>query len=727
MFLKRKNRMKNFKNSNIYKYIFSNNKAITIFSFLSIIIVSILFGIINNAIIEYNPINGDFQTYNMVRRLLDGQVPFRDFFIYLGFGPLYLGSIFTIFNNSFSFNLIVVDAISTCIFASSLMLLGYMVSNNLRKSAIISATVVVLTYTIRYGFIKFFYTNIETNILIEEFWRCINTITHLASHGNSLKPWRGFIAIIISILMLLFWGSKKGRFHTFLIKRNFYVISTIFGTVGSAIIVWSNDIGVSSYIAISFCYFVYMLTNKKFKQVVLGTLTYIGATLIGLFILINIFTLGNFNEWLRFTLSVSSYQSWYYFFTKSLTFSKLYLDYFISTCIIIVIYNLVKIAKIKDIKKLGMNYSIMFLFLAYILGHYIYCIGTCNNYLPNFLYHLLDLASIVIILYYLLRVVEKLLKRIFKKTNVNTLINIITYIVLIVSLIALSFATKNALSDVTQTPIDGDIDGVILTHKEALEKIDTIVGNDSYFSTYATAFETMKSDFQPTRFDYIIHVLGDDYRQEYLDDFSSGNYKYVSTINPDFEKWAGWVQNANWFFYRHLYAKYVPTYKIGYNILWVKSTQKTTIDNDVIVTIIQDDEDSVTIQLESNLTGNYIADVSITYKGQLDRPALLMGVHHSMVNVELSGQSKYYLRKKHFRIYNLPKENVNLNIPIYIEDGYGSAVLTYTPKGYGTLTLESAVVKNLFKDTVQDIEQQLDGYNDTHKATYSNDKKEWYE
>ena len=45
---------------------------------------------------NYYPINGTFQNYNPVRRLLSGQIPYKDFQDYLGLGHLYTGSVFTV-------------------------------------------------------------------------------------------------------------------------------------------------------------------------------------------------------------------------------------------------------------------------------------------------------------------------------------------------------------------------------------------------------------------------------------------------------------------------------------------------------------------------------------------------------------------------------------------------------------------------------------------------------
>ena len=41
---------------------------------------------------DFFAINGDFQNYNVVRHLLAGQSPFRDFIVYLGGGHLFIGA-----------------------------------------------------------------------------------------------------------------------------------------------------------------------------------------------------------------------------------------------------------------------------------------------------------------------------------------------------------------------------------------------------------------------------------------------------------------------------------------------------------------------------------------------------------------------------------------------------------------------------------------------------------
>lgn len=74
------------------------------------------------------------------------------------------------------------------------------------------------------------------------------------------------------------------------------------------------------------------------------------------------------------------------------------------------------------------------------------------------------------------------------------------------------------------------------------------VGEEKVFSTYASALEVMTDQFQPSGTDYIIHVLGDKPRQEYLETFCEWDFRYVTTIKETYDEWEYWVRNANCFF-----------------------------------------------------------------------------------------------------------------------------------------------------------------------------------
>ena len=83
-------------------------KIETVTLVLIIIILAVLvgYGRIENS--NFNAINGDFQNYNPVRRFLAGQIPFKDFAVYLGTGHLLVFSLFQfIIGNDFTKSLFV--------------------------------------------------------------------------------------------------------------------------------------------------------------------------------------------------------------------------------------------------------------------------------------------------------------------------------------------------------------------------------------------------------------------------------------------------------------------------------------------------------------------------------------------------------------------------------------------------------------------------------------------
>ncbi len=63
--------------------------------------------------------------------------------------------------------------------------------------------------------------------------------------------------------------------------------------------------------------------------------------------------------------------------------------------------------------------------------------------------------------------------------------------------------------------------------QKAYEIAEKLAGKD-VFSTYASAIETTNRTFQPSGPDYIIHVLGDDSRNQYLQDFIGQLYNLVN-------------------------------------------------------------------------------------------------------------------------------------------------------------------------------------------------------
>ena len=85
---------------------------IIIFLFLTISTLSQIY-----PTVFFFPIDGNYQNYNVVRRLLDGQIPFKDFVVYLGPLHLYLGSAVTkLLGNNFVSSVLAYNILTKFIF-----------------------------------------------------------------------------------------------------------------------------------------------------------------------------------------------------------------------------------------------------------------------------------------------------------------------------------------------------------------------------------------------------------------------------------------------------------------------------------------------------------------------------------------------------------------------------------------------------------------------------------
>jgi hypothetical protein len=91
------------------------------------------------------------------------------------------------------------------------------------------------------------------------------------------------------------------------------------------------------------------------------------------------------------------------------------------------------------------------------------------------------------------------------------------------------------------------------------------------FSTYSSAFDVMVGAFNSSGSDYIIHALGDVWRARYESILASGKHEYVTTIRGDFSHWESWVRRTNWGAYVAILSNYFPIATTDYNILWRRS------------------------------------------------------------------------------------------------------------------------------------------------------------
>jgi hypothetical protein len=101
--------------------------------------------------------------------------------------------------------------------------------------------------------------------------------------------------------------------------------------------------------------------------------------------------------------------------------------------------------------------------------------------------------------------------------------------------------------------------------------IDTHRGPDgkvpTLWSTYAGWIEARNGIFHPS-FDYIIHALGPDNRQAYLDTFRATRPTLVQTVRPTVTQYEAWIESSSWAFYEELLHSYTISSISPWSIFW---------------------------------------------------------------------------------------------------------------------------------------------------------------
>lgn len=290
---------------------YTYEQIITIFGVLLLLLMCILHALPSGNNCDFVPINGTFQNYNPIRRFLGGQVPGKDFYDYLGMGHLFVGAFATfLFGKDFQASLIAFSFLSILSLITLSFLISYVI---LRK-----------------GYLAVLYTNLilimlltqqENNLILltgtEEVKGALNVALDV---GNSARFIRGgILPFSCGLLFLLYYCYQKSIEKNEILKRfKLIVFSCGTGLVAGVAFVWSNDFGISCWFCLIIMTFVvaFTYTRKWIKSFIPAIIEFF-SSLISIFIIVEVLTLGHITEWVQATFGTGGYQKWYYNSDKS--------------------------------------------------------------------------------------------------------------------------------------------------------------------------------------------------------------------------------------------------------------------------------------------------------------------------------------------------------------------------------------------------------------------------
>ncbi len=653
---------------------------------LSLILISIAFALKRVCLSDFIPINGDFQNYNVFRRLLDGQIPFKDFTNYLGMGNIYINLPLIALRNNFTFSLFVTNFTVCMCFALAVSTVLFLITGK-------------KPFSYLGGIFLLMFRAFDEGTFIFELLKRVFPFFSLVRTGGSMRVERSFLPVLLTLFFYIV--IKKKNIDVFeAVKRR--SVFAVLGLIIGFFITWSNDYGFACFGAATVMLFIMAVFSYKRLncKTILNMLIFVVAAAVGFLISVCLVTRFHPLSYFEFTFGVTEYQFWYYGiradkkilgFIDLFTRSKTVVPYLALFCAVAVIF-IVKLAR----KKITSNeilccFIVLSSFFAW--GIYVYGSGEISM-------EALSLFSFVAIVGFIWKwLCGSCLKKAVKTFNSVFCVGLVCSLVTGVALI--SFYAVKFCGEHEEPYVEG-LSGYC-TWGESMEEACELIGDEPVFSTYASALETMMDTYQPSRSDYIIHVLGDDSRAEYIKTFIQGDYKYVTTIKDSITIYESWNKRSGWFFYKELYKNYEPVSETDYNIIWQKTESENTIDADITAEIVRIDESTCDIVLTTDSTEDMIVDVTLNYemesvfnlKRLLNYKSIVAVTDDSMVMENLYFYNNYFL----------PDSSDGYSIPITVSGGTGKITISSMPTGCTKLTVNSATVGEAYHNHIYEWEK----------------------
>lgn len=640
---------------------FFSQKGILFLEIILLILICVLHAFSAGHSVNFFPINGTYQNFNPVRRLLAGQVPYRDFIDYLGMGHLYLGAAATaIFGGSYQKSLIAFTFLTLFGFAAFSLVIGKAVLKK-TDAAVTVTNLVLLMLMIR----PLFFVNaigLTEDVMV--------ALDYALGTGNSARFVRG---AILPLSVILLWGGEKiyrpyiERYNER--KRKFFHLMWA-GTIAGFSFAWSNDYGISCWVCMAvMTFWVSFTCSRNAVTAAVDFFIELLISMISLFLFVEIFTLGHFREWFRNVFGTGGYQFWYFNSSKS------YYIFDVDISCIMLIQALLAVVFLVFLFMKGIDRETM---RRYGIPGFVNmtCFCAVNEYKLLSGGSNREVALVVLFLTVLFETIHlfKRNQKVCRSALIASIVIGFSWIVSTAKNEAVFFFMANKEGQYV-AELGGN-----MTHLAGdLEAASQFLKGEEFWAAYASAQEVVEDSFQPSGTDYIIHVLGDEQRETYMSRFREGDFKYAATIRKDYTDFEYWIERANWFFYRELYKDWHPVFSNAYEIYWERndSGEEHMVSDDFEVQIVEINDSTVKLIIQTDENLNGVADIYIDYsvekkQGSRSAKLLLQSVlkvqNTGTVRASDAGYESNYLRQ----------ENAEY-IPMHITNGYGELTLTACP------------------------------------------------
>lgn len=621
---------------------------------------------------DFGVTNGSFQNFNPVRRLLNGQIPYDDFIDYLGLGHLYTGTIVTfLMGGNYSASLWAFGFLTILSLGLIFLATGKSIFNNKLLAFSVTNIFIVLLIMQPSIFVNLLSLNKEI----------LNGYNAALTVGNSARFIRGLILPLSAIGMIKL--ESVFNFSAMLTLRKKYAALAAISLISGIAFIWSTDYGFSCYLCIAIMVFwVILCKHRNVIYAVKITLCEIVMSLSFAFILLEILTLGHATQWIKSIFGTGNFQAWYYNSTKSFYLYNADFSYImILQATICIAYMVILFKKFKD------DHFVRYAIPAYIN---MTCFCAVNEY------QLLSGGGAREVALTVLgaTITIEFINYVVKENNFRIKIAIVTSTIWAVAFCGSTLKSEiDYYHQLTKNNNYGftyfdELGGIMTTLDKDLRSAESFLNGRTVWSTYASALEVITDQYQPSGVDYIIHVLGDEARNDYLSKYSTMSYDFTATIREEYSIFSYWMQNANWFFYRVLYSDSHPVYHNEYELFYERNSPGDshiiTEKINVITEKINETEYKIKVDTYEDVCG--YADVWIDYavSKSNDSDPMLLAMYLYVINsshnfIQDTSWQNFFLRAKSSEF-----------IPVPVINGYGEVTLLSMPISDTKLTVSDA-------------------------------------
>lgn len=416
---------------------------------------------------------------------------------------------------------------------------------------------------------------------------------------------------------------------------------------------------------------------------------------ISIILIVFFITKGNIVSWFSQTFGIGSFQTYYFLSGKSYYIYNL--DFSFSTIIQFLISIVYLILLLKHH---GSFYSIKRFGVPALLNLTAFCAANEYKLLSGGYLH--EVSQIILFFTVFFEILGCVIKNIEALKKANFHIKIIATIFTIMICTAwcgylsyqkvLSYQKTN--EDSNAKYIDS-LGGYFYTKSNDLTEAYDFLDGESVWSTYASAIECMTSQFQPSGYDYIIHVLGEEARKKYINSFNESDFKYVATITPNVTDYYNWIYSANWFFTKELLKEWHPAFSNGYEMFWERNNDNENFvvsSKNIAVKSKRISESQYKIMLISTTDINGVADVNISYKSEKSQSWKSKTIWFYHIKVKETNP----IYEGQLEGFNLPNNGENISIPVNVINGYGEIIVTSAPEENTKLEITDINCNNIY-------------------------------